>query len=88
MKQDVPWRTVALRYLPDGMTLSDVYERMGWHGGVAANRRRWPNLRLQEAAQLAKAVRAPDLGAFLVELALAEGIPNLGEKVTRKESAA
>ncbi len=73
--------------MPAGMTLGDLYSRMGWVGGVKNNRRRWPYLRLQEAAQMAKALRA-DLGEFLVALAQEEGIPNLGEKVVRKGEAA
>lgn len=80
LKHDAAWRRVALRHLPDGMRFPDLYARMGWSNGIAANRRRYGFLMLQEAAQMAKALRV-DLGEFLVALAHEEGIPNLGERV-------
>lgn len=85
LKNDAPWRRVVLRFLPDGRTMTDFYERMGWTQSVAYGRRKRPALlTLIEAAQMAKAVRAPDMGEFLVELALAQGIPNLHELSARR----
>ena len=85
LKHDAPWRRVVLRYLPDGMRMTEFYARMGWTMSVAyGRRRRAAGLTLIEAAQMAKAVRAPDMGEFLAELALEQGVPHLHERVERR----
>jgi hypothetical protein len=86
MKYDAPWRRVLIRWLPQGMTLTEVHERLGWTKGQAYWRRRLQNLPLRVAAQMAQAVGAP-LGRFLEEVAKEEGIPALYTRVVQKPRA-
>lgn len=81
-RYDPPWRRVALRYMKGGdrtpprpvKSLTELYRLLGWTESTAYQRRKWSNLRLQWAAQMARALRAP-LAEFLETLALEEGIP-------------
>jgi len=64
----VPWRRAVLRFKPKGMLLRDVYREMGWPPGTLTSRTRYPNLRVLEAARLARVCKAP-VGKFLAALA-------------------
>lgn len=81
-----PWRKVLLRYIPVGMSLATLYRLMGWPKSVQYNRRKFPDLRLSQLAQMATAINAP-IGEFLEAVALEQGIPKLCERVVLKPKA-
>ena len=79
---DVPWRRLLLRYLKPDQSLSQVYRAMGWSQSTAyLRRRKCPDLRLREAVLMGMAVKAPDLGRWLLELAKESGMPKVGERI-------
>jgi hypothetical protein len=66
------------------MTLSVMYQRLGWTEGTAYQHRKHPHLRLRVAAQMGMALEVRDLGAFLAELAAEEGVPALYHRLVEK----
>lgn len=81
-----PWRKVLLRYMPATMSLSDLYRLLGWPKSVQYNRRKFPDLRVSQLAQMATAINAP-VGEFLEAVAMEMGIPRLNERVVLKPNA-
>jgi hypothetical protein len=76
-----PWRDVVMKYLDgkDHLSLGLVYQRMGWTERTVYQRRKFPDMRIQEAGRLALACEAP-IAEFLRDLVLQLGLTPVGQQ--------
>lgn len=80
---DVAWKRAVLRWLPNGMTLHDLYVKIGWkhHGYVTAYIRK-PDLRIGLIVRMADALGAERRAFAATVIAEMEEIGLLGPQTS------
>ena len=81
LKHAAAWRTLALREMRLRLqssqcpsTLGQLNRLMGWTEPIAYWKRRTNRLNLEESVRMAQALTVKDMGSFLLELAVMQGM--------------